>query len=51
VRLCAITGSSLALVPPLGFSLASRHLKRAGLDYWEGVDVEILEDFYARLGC
>lgn len=45
VRLCAVTGSSLMLVPPLGFSLSSRHLKRAGLDYWEGVDVTVEENF------
>lgn len=44
VRLCAVTGCSLTLVPPLGFSLASRHLKRAGLDYWEGVDVAVEEN-------
>lgn len=49
VRLCAVTGNSLLLVPPLGFSLASRHLKRAGLDYWEGVSVEIEENFEEKI--
>lgn len=49
VRLCAVTGHDLALVPPLGFSLASRHLKRAGLDYWEGVRLEIIDDLESRL--
>ncbi|MFA6914823.1 MAG: tRNA (cytidine(34)-2'-O)-methyltransferase [Parachlamydiales bacterium] len=44
VRLCAVTGCSLLLVPPLGFSLANRHLKRAGLDYWEGVQVDVMEN-------
>ncbi len=39
VRTCACTGSSLILVPPLGFSMTDRWLKRAGLDYWEGVSV------------
>lgn len=39
VRTCAATGSDLILVPPLGFKTTSRHLKRAGLDYWEGVNV------------
>ncbi len=39
VRTCACTGASLILVPPLGFSITDRWLKRAGLDYWEGVDV------------
>jgi tRNA (cytidine/uridine-2'-O-)-methyltransferase len=39
VRTCAVTGSDLILVRPLGFSTSSRWLKRAGLDYWEGVNV------------
>ncbi|HSX14027.1 MAG TPA: tRNA (cytidine(34)-2'-O)-methyltransferase [Chlamydiales bacterium] len=41
VRTCSATNTSLVLVRPLGFSTASRHLKRAGLDYWN--DVEIIE--------
>ncbi len=44
VRTCSVTGASLILVPPLGFSTQSRHLKRAGLDYWEGVDVTEIDD-------
>lgn len=44
VRTCNATKSSLILVKPLGFSTSSRHLKRAGLDYWEGVEVEEIED-------
>lgn len=44
VRTCSVTGSGLTLVRPLGFSTQSRHLKRAGLDYWEGVDVEEIDD-------
>jgi tRNA (cytidine/uridine-2'-O-)-methyltransferase len=40
VRTCSVTGTGLILVHPLGFSTNSRWLKRAGLDYWEGVDVE-----------
>jgi tRNA (cytidine/uridine-2'-O-)-methyltransferase len=39
-RLCAATGSTLHLVGPLGFSLDDRYLKRAGLDYWEFVDLK-----------
>jgi tRNA (cytidine/uridine-2'-O-)-methyltransferase len=39
-RLCLATRSTLHLVGPLGFSLDDRHLKRAGLDYWDEVDVE-----------
>lgn len=49
VRTSAVTGSSLLLVEPLGFSIASRHLKRAGLDYWEGVDVSRTDDLEALL--
>lgn len=49
VRTCAVTGSGLILVRPLGFSLASRHLKRAGLDYWEGVDVQIVDSLESLL--
>ena len=40
VRSCAVTGAQLTLITPLGFSLSARQLRRAGLDYWEGVDVE-----------
>ena len=43
VRTCSVTGSQLILTKPLGFSTSSRLLKRAGLDYWEGVDVHIIE--------
>jgi tRNA (cytidine/uridine-2'-O-)-methyltransferase len=46
-RLCAATGCALHLVEPLGFSLADRQLKRAGLDYWEHVAVKVWRDFPA----
>lgn len=49
VRTCAVTGTSLALVRPLGFSVTDRWLKRAGLDYWEGVQVRFLDDLEAYL--
>ncbi|MBU6446793.1 MAG: tRNA (cytidine(34)-2'-O)-methyltransferase, partial [Verrucomicrobia bacterium] len=49
VRTCSVTGAGLILVHPLGFSTHSRHLKRAGLDYWEGVDVLEIEDLDAYL--
>lgn len=45
VRTCALTGSNLYLVKPLGFSIRDRKLKRAGLDYWEGVDLNLIDDF------
>lgn len=38
-RLCACTGAHLFLVGKLGFSLTEKHLKRAGLDYWDSVDI------------
>jgi tRNA (cytidine/uridine-2'-O-)-methyltransferase len=38
-RLCAATGCALHLVEPLGFSIADRDLKRAGLDYWSKLEV------------
>ena len=50
-RLCACTGASLYLVGKLGFSLSSKYTKRAGLDYWDSVDlhkIENMEDLYAQ---
>ena len=44
-RLCLATGSTLHLVKPLGFSLNDRQLKRAGLDYWNEVDVRVWNSF------
>jgi len=40
-RLAAAVGVSLHLVEPLGFSLDSKHLKRAGLDYWPDVEMHV----------
>lgn len=40
-RLCAATGTTLHLVRPLGFSLDDRYLKRAGLDYWPWLKLEV----------
>lgn len=40
-RLCLATGSRLHLVGPLGFSMDDRSLRRAGLDYWERVDLVV----------
>lgn len=42
-RLCAGTGAELHLVGKLGFSLADRYLKRAGLDYWPSVKLHVWE--------
>ena len=39
-RTCAIIGAKLHLIYPLGFSLDYKHLKRAGLDYWDKLEIE-----------
>jgi len=39
-RLCACTGMALHLVHPLGFEISDKQLRRAGLDYWEWLDVK-----------
>jgi tRNA (cytidine/uridine-2'-O-)-methyltransferase len=44
-RLCLATRSTLHLVKPFGFTLDDRQLKRAGLDYWEEVDVRTWNSF------
>ena len=50
-RTCAAIGAVLHLIEPLGFEISDRYLKRAGLDYWQYLDLRIypnLEDFYAK---
>ncbi len=44
-RLCVCLGVRLHLIKPLGFSLADSYLKRAGLDYWKNLDVEVHENW------
>ena len=46
-RLALATGSTLHLVKPLGFSLDDKHVRRAGLDYWQDVEVHVWDDFAA----
>ena len=49
-RLCAATQTPLHLIEPLGFKIDDKHLKRAGLDYWEFVDLHVhssWRDFFA----
>ncbi len=48
-RTCLGTGTTLHLIKPLGFSLDNRWLKRAGLDYWQRVDLKIWNDFQSFL--
>lgn len=38
-RTCAVTGARLHLVRPFGFEISDKHLKRAGLDYWDKLDI------------
>src|SRR5688500_18314185 len=46
-RTCLAAGAVLHLVAPLGFSLDERQVKRAGLDYWQHVDVRVWPDWKA----
>lgn len=50
-RLCACCGASLYLVGKLGFSLSSKYTKRAGLDYWDSVDlhkIDTMDELFAE---
>ena len=50
-RTCAVTGARLHIVKPIGFEISDRTFKRAGLDYWDKLDVtyyENYEDFLAK---
>lgn len=52
-RTCAATGASLHLIRPLGFTVDDKKLKRAGLDYWDKLDITYydgLADFMAKHG-
>ena len=44
-RTCAAIGAKLHLVKPLGFSIEDKYLKRAGLDYWDKLEIEEHESF------
>ena len=50
-RTCAATGSRLHLIKPLGFDISEKAVRRAGLDYWHLLDVQVyenLEDFFSK---
>jgi len=49
-RTCVALGAKLWLVRPLGFRLDDRHLRRAGLDYWEHLDWEAVDDWQGLAG-
>ena len=44
-RTCAVTGAALHIVRPTGFEISDRTLKRAGLDYWDKLDVTYYDSF------
>ena len=44
-RTCAATGTHLHMIRPLGFEVSSKYLKRAGLDYWDLVDISYYDSF------
>ncbi|WP_454053276.1 tRNA (cytidine(34)-2'-O)-methyltransferase [Clostridium sp. Marseille-Q7071] len=46
-RTCVLTNCKLHLIKPLGFSLEEKEIKRAGLDYWPLLDIEIHESYEA----
>ena len=53
-RTCAVTGSRLHLIKPLGFDISEKAVRRAGLDYWHLVDLHVyenLEDFFLQTGA
>ena len=50
-RTCACTGAALHIVKPMGFEITDAKLKRAGLDYWDKLDLtyyENLDDFFVK---
>ena len=49
-RTCVATGVRLHLIRPLGFQINEKAVKRAGLDYWDKLDVSIYDDYEAFLG-
>lgn len=49
-RTCAVTGAKLHLVKPFGFEITDKNLKRAGLDYWDKLDISYYnstEEFFS----
>jgi len=52
-RTCACTGARLHLIKPLGFDISDRAVKRAGLDYWQYVNISVyenIEEFFEKNG-
>ena len=49
-RTCAVTGARLHIIKPIGFEISDRTLKRAGLDYWNQLDVTYYENYEDFIG-
>lgn len=50
-RTCAVTGVALHMIKPYGFVITDKHLKRAGLDYWDKLEIyeyDNLDEFFAK---
>lgn len=50
-RTCAATGASLHIIRPMGFEIDDKKLKRAGLDYWDKLDItyyDNIDDFFSK---
>ncbi|MBR1752472.1 MAG: tRNA (cytidine(34)-2'-O)-methyltransferase [Ruminococcus sp.] len=50
-RTCAVTGAALHLIKPYGFEISDRQLKRAGLDYWDKLEIyeyESIDEFFEK---
>ena len=50
-RTCAVTGAKLHLIKPYGFEITDKHLKRAGLDYWDKLDIfeyDSFDEFFVK---
>ncbi len=50
-RTCAVTGAALHLIKPYGFQISDKHLKRAGLDYWDKLEIyeyNNLDEFFEK---
>ena len=50
-RTCAVTGAALHMIKPYGFVITDKHLKRAGLDYWDKLEIyeyDNLDEFFKK---
>ncbi len=53
-RTCVLTSSKLHLIKPLGFDISEKNVKRAGLDYWKDLNLEVHDNYYdfkKKYGC